>query len=540
MAVSSRTWSRVPWPAVAASAILVLVTLALLSRALGATGGRLVYTLDDPYIHMAIARNLALHGEWSVTPGRFEPASSSPLWTLMLAAVYRLFGVGEAALLAMNLVLIVGVALALDRLLRPAIPGGPARAAAVLGIGLAIPLPAVALTGMETTLHVLLALLLGWRVAVRLADPAPGPAGGGVAVAALSFLAVLTRFESGFLIGALAAGALAGRRPRVAGALALGAALALAGYMSFALPRGGLWLPNSVLVKSGLADLATLEGWGRLVSRIPYELLWRRNSHLTALLVAAAALLAIGGRADGRAAAPRRLLAAFLPAALLHVQFAGLGWFFRYEAYLMALGLSAVAATLALEARQGAPAWRRAPAAARAALAALALVLVIPLATRTARSMRQAPLAIRNVYEQQYQMGRFVRAYFRDREVAVNDLGAVGYFGGGRIEDLFGLATTPVARARLERRYDTAFIERWCAARGVEVALVHDGWFREATRLPATWRTLARWTIRDNVVAGDATVTVLATGPASIGRVRAAVRAFAPTLPRGVAVELLD
>ena len=147
---------------------------------------------------------------------------------------------------------------------------------------------------------------------------------------------------------------------------------------------------------------------------------------------------------------------------------------------------------------------------------------------------------MRNIYEQQDQMARFVRTYFRGREIAVNDLGAVGYYGGARVEDLLGLGTTPVARARLSGRFDTAFIERFCAARGVEVALLYTSFFEGESRLPPSWREIAHWTVRDPLTVGDSTVTILATLPGSTTRVREAVLAFVPTLPPRVRVELLD
>jgi len=99
---------------VGAAAALLLVTLAAVGSGTRHTGGRLVYPIDDPYIHMTIARNLALHGSWGITPGHFGPASSSPLWTLLLAATHRLVGGRDATPLVLNLMFGVLIAFGYD------------------------------------------------------------------------------------------------------------------------------------------------------------------------------------------------------------------------------------------------------------------------------------------------------------------------------------------------------------------------------------------------------------------------------------------
>ncbi len=48
------------------------------------------FPLDDSWIHQTYGRNLAQLGEWAFTPGIPSTASTSPLYTVLLAAGYRL------------------------------------------------------------------------------------------------------------------------------------------------------------------------------------------------------------------------------------------------------------------------------------------------------------------------------------------------------------------------------------------------------------------------------------------------------------------
>ena len=59
----------------------------LLVLSFRAADHHLVYVIDDPAIHMSMARQLTEHGTWGVSSGVYEAASSSPLWTLALAGI---------------------------------------------------------------------------------------------------------------------------------------------------------------------------------------------------------------------------------------------------------------------------------------------------------------------------------------------------------------------------------------------------------------------------------------------------------------------
>ncbi len=80
-----------------------LLTLGLGLWAWRACDGVWTYALDDAYIHLAIAHNLGWHGVWGVSNTSFASSSSSPLWTVLLAGVLRLWN-SDLAPLVLNCV----------------------------------------------------------------------------------------------------------------------------------------------------------------------------------------------------------------------------------------------------------------------------------------------------------------------------------------------------------------------------------------------------------------------------------------------------
>src|SRR4051794_15575749 len=203
------------WPFVAVAIGFLAAHAALTAAMIGATGGHLVYPLDDTYIQMAIAKNLAAHAVWGVTRFEFAGAGSSPLWPLLLAGLDRVTGLGARLPLAANvgaglLVIAAGYAV-----LRRHISSQAGQAAALGLVVIAAPLPALALIGMEHTLQCAAALATTAAGAAWCGAPRAGGRRLGIAVALLGATLVASRYEGATVVLALVVviGVMRGWRP---------------------------------------------------------------------------------------------------------------------------------------------------------------------------------------------------------------------------------------------------------------------------------------------------------------------------------------
>ncbi len=499
-----------------------LVVMGLVALGSRMTNGHGTYPLDDTYIHLAIAKNLARHHVWGATPYEFASCSSSILWTLLLA-LSSLAGLPlERVPLALN-VLFGGALLVLLHGTLARLGASPrARVAALLALTLLVPLPALTIAGMEHLMHAFLAAVLldlAGRVWER--DPAEGFSTEACLLALVGPVAVAARYESLFLVAAVCA-IFSWRlgRTRLA-VLAAGLAwVPVVVFGAYGLRNGGSFFPNSVLLKSNTPSLSAASMVYSLVS--PVTAL-HDHPDVLLLVVCTLGLLLARGRLSDRT---RFSLEAFLGATVLHLLLARLGHFYRYEGYLFALFVFVAAPALLEIHRAGAPKLDR----GRVLLAAF---VALPFLHRGVASLRETPLAIREIYQQPYQMGRFVAQFYPGQGVAANDIGLIAYEADPRLVDLVGLATTDVLRARRARAFDTSAIDAITRAHGTKIAIVYDAWFAD---LPRSWQRVARWSVPSSYVLGGDTVSFYAVDPAEAESLAAHLREFERALPAGVKV----
>ena len=71
-------------PLIASIALLTVIIIWQYITITGANGGDFTYALDDPYIHLALSKNLQ-HFHYGINLSEFSAPSSSIIWTFLLA-----------------------------------------------------------------------------------------------------------------------------------------------------------------------------------------------------------------------------------------------------------------------------------------------------------------------------------------------------------------------------------------------------------------------------------------------------------------------
>ncbi|HEX2875323.1 MAG TPA: hypothetical protein VHP33_28925 [Polyangiaceae bacterium] len=507
----ARSWNEsVPWLVSLAAYVFASAVLAL--RAYRSTG-EFAFPLDDAYIHMAVARSLAEHGVWGVTPDAFSASTSSLLWPALLAAGFVLTGPTVLWPLALNLFAGAGVLLLTERWLRET--ALPSRARLPVLLLLSSVLGSAALLGMEHTPHALAALLLLRCASSMLSSRAAAPLGLGISAAFATGL----RYESLLFVGILTLCLVAQRKPRAALAVTLGGLLPAAAFGAWSVAQGWELLPNPVTQKRAAF------GWESSSLRFALNV-----STSPALLAATLVLLGLAWH-QWRASAPRRasaLLALLVAASTAgHLCFAATDALARYETYLLVLAVVSLALLLQPVFGGTDGRWGYTHAAAGGGLAAVALLSAV----RAYGVWSSLPTASRNIYDQQLQTARFVRALPSDVRVAVNDIGAVSLRGEHRIFDLWALASLPPSRYRTELARSGS-IRNLARTQGARIAVAYAHTFLPNQHDDAPpWRDLGQLTIANNVTCADATVHFYAADDRSAVAARAALERLLPTLP---------
>ncbi len=526
------------WPLFASVVILFVTTGMISTIIILRENGHLVFALDDPYIQMAMAKNFALHGVWGITRFGFTSASSSPLWTFLIALTYMVFGVSETAPFYLSLIssaLMLGAAYAVLRWYRLS----PTFIFWTLVVLIFFtPLPTLICIGSEHPLHAALTILLTFLAARLLSEESPDTARRDmILLLAISPFLTAVRYEGLFLIFVI--GVLFLLRGRWLEGLAVAAAgfSSVLFYGAIDMAHGWSWLPSSILLKGSFPRFTS---FGTAVDSIfgPAYTNFKQGPHVV-VLIAASLFLALFA-ADKRQAlwdSRRVMTAIFVLLALAHLQFCMVALFFRHESYLVALGIIVTVVQLPdlLPEKPFRKPFDLSLVPKYVGSFLLAGVVIYPCAVRAGAALVYLAQASKNIYEQQYQMASFVEKYYQGSTIALNDIGAVNFLADVHCLDLWGLGDYTVTRLRQRHEYHTRDILRLSRQAGIKLAIVYDSWYAgEIGGLPREWVWVGQWALTDNVVAGGDTVSIYAVDESETLPLMQKLQDFSPFLPKGV------
>ena len=502
---------------VCCAAMYLVLVAGLLVGIRSSTGGHFAYALDDPYIHLALAENLA-HGLYGINAGEAASPSSSLLWPFLLIPF-----AGTAIHVYLPLFWCVVSGVAASALFGWIIcrwqgdSGGRLRLVwyqqLLLGFLLILlaNLASLTIVGMEHVLQVLLAVCC----AVALMEALAGRGIPWWCVAA-AVVAPWVRYEDVSLTLAVCFALAAQKRWTVAWAT-MGLAVAPLVAFSWFLKSEGLpALPLSVLLKADAYVKAGPVAHGLELMRHGIK----RSLDAERIPTTVLCLVIVWLTLRARTRESRTILAGAAMLAVLQVAIGRFNWFHRYEVYAL-IFLALVIISWMVRTTKLSYRWYAVGLACFSLTYMYATLVTVTAATK--------------IYRQQYQMHRFVTEYYSGN-YAVNDLGLASFERrpGTYVLDLVGLGSLESARREDK---SSAWLKGIAEEHGVDLAMIYPSWFE---KLPDSWTPLA--TMCEEPTGGIAghlsrarpCMVYYSTTPARNDEIRRELQAFASTLPNKV------
>jgi hypothetical protein len=521
-----------------ASAILLL----FIAKSLSLTEGHWIYTLDDAYIHIQMAKNLVTSGTWGIAPDTFTSCSSSPFWTLLLAFFYSIAGVRESIPGLINIIACLAILLSANKTFSSFNITPTVRIIAGLALFFLCPLTVIVSTGMEHTLHVF--LVLNFILAVMKGLSESTESGRVTSKTLLSMCAWATlasgvRYETLFLV-APSIGLLSFQRQwRCSACLLISATFPMLLLGLYSLSQGGFFLPNSLLLKGHMPD------WhlDKLVRSIfsMYVRVSLENVHVHLLCI----LMLLTSSLSFIQQKLRAGLLILVAGCILHLTLSECGWFYRYEAYLMAPGLILLCSVWLQEDRVRSLFANRPPTKFFFPLEGvlfsrviLLLVLVTPLLLRGVWANTRIVRASANIYEQQWQLARIFKTLPTERkQLAINDLGVMSHQFSPYIIDLWGLGSTEITRLKVAKTYNQEAVRQMLSRTDVDYVAVYEHWFSQKGLLPQELILVAKLHNEKNIVCLENTVMIYALDRERAEPLKKHLSMLPFKLPKGTSLE---
>ncbi len=513
------------WPIILTLIILIIGLVFFYFISVKQTNGELAYPTDDTYIHMAIAKNFSLHGVWGGSQKGFSSMTSSPLWTLLLSFAYMIFGVNTWSPFLLNIICGMALCFLVWYLLQKHCDSPWLVFIFTLMVVVFMPLWPMMFLGMEHILHAFLNIAFVYFAGQYLSAKKPAK------VLRLSLLAIApflvsVRYEGLFVLGIVGFMLLLKREYGFAILLGVSGILLVSVYGLYSVSQGWYFFPNSVLLKGGQNIGFTIRTFVDYLVLIVF-----RSQYLYILILTLLTLLYVNYKKSNDVWNNTFVISVIILFTIFtHLFFAETGWFYRYEAYLVATSIFVIAISVCQDFPvKKSVCIKKDKYVEFILILVLSFFAVLPLAGRAKDAFVKLPQATKNIYEQQCQMAFFVKQYYNDQPIVLNDIGAVAFYSDADIFDRGGLMNIDIARARLNNKYSWDYFFRLTDKSGAKMAILYGEKYQYGD-----WVLVGQWQIPDNVICARDTICFYSLRSSETEKLINNLRDFSKELPESI------
>ncbi|HEY3249640.1 MAG TPA: hypothetical protein VGK25_00850 [Ignavibacteria bacterium] len=524
-------------PLILALLLLCLIIVIIFWISFTQNNNHLVYSFDDAYIHMSISKNLAEHGVWGVTRYEFSSSSSSLLWTSLIAFVFYLFSTNEVTPIIFNILPALSILISVYIILRKYNITNKYYLFIVLVLLIVLaPLPALIFTGLEHVLHIFISILFVF-IASEVLSGNISKKNLYVSVFLSIFLPVI-RYEGIVIVMGFCFLLFLQKKWIKALVILILSLLPIFIFGLISISRGWSFFPNSLMLKANLPDVYAFSDFFSFIyilggSFIPlsYFIL------LSIIFIVSCVFFVIYAWKKNPLWLKSRnfnLLILLIINVALYIVYSRSGWSYRYQSFIVSLSIFVF--SIILYKYIVSQSFFGPGKYSRLVVSSLIFLVVIIQGFYGIKLISSVPASTKNIYEQQYQMGMFLKEYYNGNAIALNDIGTCNYFADIRCIDLWGLSNLEISKSRRNGNFNNQFIRDITTRYDVRIAIVYDSWFEEdgGTILPKEWIKAGEWKITDNIIAGDDVVSFYAVNSKEESQLIKNLKAFSSKLPGSV------
>lgn len=514
MTTRNHFWRSQAWYYLIPTIVLLSLTAIEWNHILYLNGGIFSYALDDAYIHLTMAKNIRA-GWYGINPGEMASSSSSILWPFLLTPVsnYSFF---EKTPLVLNIIFsLLTLWFFINIILSVRQPATTKQTLILIFLFsmlvFILNLVVLIFIGMEHSLQVFLSVLLmgglilesktnhlpPWLALVIILNPLVRYENLALSLPAIIFLFYRKHYKAACLI-----------------TLFLLVFLAL--FSLFLHHIGQPLLPASIFAKSGLVLYDSIIGdiRGNLLENL------HRISG-TYLVLFSLYFISIFFFPE-HSNVNKQLSLVIAACFVLQLIFGKIYCYSRYELYLYAAMILWLSYLLYSQFSQ------------LENKRSITLVLFISLILLDYQYIKVAinlPIAANNIFDQQYQMSKFVGDWLKG-PVAANDIGLVSYKNPYYVLDLGGIGNTKIFQMRISNR-NVTWMNSLTEKSHIKLAMLYKDWFFS---MPNNWSLLGcLYLSKQRISPSEKVVHFYATSNEYRAELIKKINQFQKKLPSGVA-----